>query len=216
MAWRFTGRIPHEKFGESDRRANACQGSRMNSSDLAHLVRTAPPANRPALLALRTARMGRVLAIDPGCTQSAFVIYDGSNRKIHRFGKQDNADVLQLVRDQAGMNTWDATEHLAVEMIASYGMPVGREIFETVLWIGRFIEAWGGERYTKVYRKEVKLHLCGSIRANDSNIRQALIDKFGHEKAVAIGTAKKPGPLHGISKDVWAALAVGVYWSEGM
>ena len=36
---------------------------------------------------------------------------------------------------------------------------VGREVFDTVLWIGRFIEAWqahGGE-YQLIYRRQVKL-----------------------------------------------------------
>lgn len=93
---------------------------------------------------------------------------------------------------------------LAIEMIASYGMPVGREVFETCVWIGRFIEAWGGTyAMTRVTRNEVKNHLCGSSKAKDSNIRQALIDLFGPP-----GKKSDPGPTFGLSGDMWAALGV--------
>jgi len=54
----------------------------------------------------------------------------------------------------------------------------------------------------------VKLHLCGSARAKDTNIRQALIDRYGG--SAAIGKKAAPGPLYGVSKDVWSALAVAV------
>jgi len=67
-------------------------------------------------------------------------------------------------------------------MIASYGMPVGREVFETCLWIGRFIECWCGP-YTLVYRREVKSFLCADSRAKDSNVRQAVIDRYGGKEA---------------------------------
>ena len=53
--------------------------------------------------------------------------------------------------------------------------------------------------------QQIKVHLCESARAKDGNVRQALIDRIG-----AQGTKKKPGPTYGVSKDVWAALAVAV------
>jgi hypothetical protein len=62
-------------------------------------------------------------------------------------------------------------------------------------------------------RATVKAHLCRSAKAKDSNVRQALIDLFGG-KENAIGTKKTPGPLYGISGDVWAALAVAVTWYD--
>jgi hypothetical protein len=99
-------------------------------------------------------------------------------------------------------------------MIASYGMPVGREVFETCVWIGRFMEQWGApDRVNLVYRKDVKMHLCGSPRAKDANIRQALIDLFeptGGGKTPQIGTKAKPGPLYGVSTHAWPALGVAV------
>lgn len=147
----------------------------------------------------------RVLAIDPGNEESAFVISDDGLR--FEFGKYHNAALLSLIRDGAR-----GADRLAIEMIASYGMPVGREVFETCVWIGRFIQAWG-RKFTVVYRKDVKLHLCGQTRAKDGNVRTSLIDKFGG-KAKAIGTKKSPGPLHGMSKDVWAALGVYVTFTE--
>jgi hypothetical protein len=142
-----------------------------------------------------------ILAIDPGNTHSAFVVYDtGGKRRVHA-EKLTNRELLSLLEgDNTDLNWYP----LAIEMIASYGMPVGAEVFETCLWIGRFIQAHGGP-HIKVYRRDVKLHLCGSSRAKDPNVRQALIDLVGPQ-----GTKKQPGPTYGLKADMWAALGVAV------
>lgn len=136
------------------------------------------------------------------------VLYNGMPKEK---GKVDNA-VLKVELQQ-----WDGSGvQMAIEMVASYGMPVGREVFETVFWIGRFWEA--AERCNldcrKVFRKDIKLWLCNSVRAKDANVRQALLDKFprtGGGKTPQIGTKSKPGPLYGVAGDVWSALAVALY-----
>ena len=92
-------------------------------------------------------------------------------------------------------------------------MAVGKSVFETCVWIGRFIEAWNGE-WEYVYRKDVKMCLCGQTRAKDSNIRQAIMDRYGSERSIAIGTKANPGPLYQVSKDIWAALGVAITATE--
>lgn len=140
-----------------------------------------------------------ILAIDPGNEQSGWVLF--ANGKVCDSGVGPNEPLLQWIK--AGRT--DADE-LAIEMIASYGMPVGREVFETCVWIGRFQQAWTGKKPVRlVYRQAVKLHLCGSPRAKDANIRQALLDKLGPQ-----GTKKQPGPLYGVRTHAWAALGVAV------
>jgi len=141
----------------------------------------------------------RLLAIDPGTTESAWVVWDGA--RILEFGKSDNGSVICALRESAKY------DHCCIEMVASFGMPVGAEVFETVYWIGRFAEAFSVVRVTRITRNEIKNHLCHSSRAKDSNIRQAIIDRLG-----PIGTKKAPGPCYGISGDVWSALAVALTW----
>jgi hypothetical protein len=141
--------------------------------------------------------MTMILGIDPGPIQSAYVVWNGAT--IIEHGKVDNVDMLQAV--------YAFPEKVVIEMIASYGMAVGKEVFETVFWIGRFYEAarWEPSRRT---RGEVKMHLCQSMRAKDNNIRQALIDRFG-----APGTKKAPGLTYGLKADTWQAFALAVtYW----
>lgn len=144
-----------------------------------------------------------IFAIDPGPADSAFVRLD-SNGQPFQSGKVDNEQMLYLVRKIAGT----PGEHLAVEMIASYGMPVGAEVFETCVWTGRFVEAWRGS-HSLVFRRDVKLHLCGQARAKDGNVRQALLDRWGGQSK-AKGTKRAPGPLYGLKADVWQALALAV------
>lgn len=168
----------------------------------------ASAACRTAGAEARRAREGRVkvLAIDPGNEMSAWCLLDAGTPI--RCEKELNADLLERLR--AG--GWGAVDLLAVEMIASYGMAVGREVFDTCLWIGRFVEAWDarGGKYALVYRRDVKLFHCESVRATDSNIRAALIDRFGPGKEKAIGSKKAPGPLYGLKGDHWSALAVAL------
>jgi hypothetical protein len=67
-----------------------------------------------------------------------------------------------------------------------------------------------GGNVTRVFRKDVKLHLCNSPRAKDANVRQALLDRLGPQ-----GTKKAPGPTYGVKSHEWAALAVAVYgWDQ--
>jgi hypothetical protein len=144
----------------------------------------------------------RILAIDPGPTESAFVhLRDG---EIVDKGKAVNDDLIDFLRDTF-------VDVLVIEKIASYGMPVGEEVFETVYWSGRFAQlAMLDETVIeRIPRLKVKLHLCKSPKANDSNIRQALIDRYG-----GIQATKKGGALHGVSKDIWAALAVGLTYLD--
>jgi len=145
-----------------------------------------------------------ILAIDPGPIQSAYVLF--GEHGILNYGKIDNHDL----RSNMKFVEFDTYDRVVIEMIASYGMAVGKEVFETCVWIGRFIEA-SLHTYISpdlIYRKDIKMHICGQTKAKDANIRQALIDRFG-----APGTKKKPGHTFGISGDMWAALAVAVtYW----
>ena len=137
-----------------------------------------------------------IYALDPGTTHTALCVWEDG--KILEYWFSPNEEMLGVVK----MAPMHAT--LAVEWIESYGMPVGKETFETVYWCGRFIEAWKG-RVLRVPRGAVKLHLCHSTRAKDPNVRQALLDRVGPQ-----GTKKAPGPTHGIKTHGWAALAVAV------
>ena len=138
----------------------------------------------------------KIFAIDPGPVESAFVIWDGST--ILDKGKVPSERILPLL----GIHERDC--HIVCEMVACMGMPVGAEVFETVIWIGRYLEKLQGNM-ERIKRGEVKMHLCHSMRAKDSNIRQALIDRFG-----APGKTASPGVTFGLSGDMWAAFAVAV------
>ncbi len=141
-----------------------------------------------------------VLAIDPGPERSAYLYWDGA--RVLEFAILPNAEVF------AAMGRYEA-DFLAIEMIASYGMAVGREVFSTCVWIGRFLQHRAqhvGERSVKLIpRLDIKVHLCNSAKAKDANVRRALIDRFG-----APGTRKAPGILHGVSSHCWSALAAAV------
>ena len=145
-----------------------------------------------------------ILAIDPAPVQSGYLLWDRQTQRPKDFESSvPNDDMLGIIGDLHGDSVL-----VAIERIRSYGMPVGAETLETAEWTGRFAQKCEEEElaWRLVPRKEIVLHLCGSARAKDPNVRRALLDKFGPQ-----GTKKAPGKLYGISGHAWAALAIAVY-----
>lgn len=145
------------------------------------------------------------MAIDPGNEFSAYVVWDGE--KILEKGKVANKVMLGTLFAY-GLNYPNG--ELCIEQIAHYGtgMPAGKTVFDTCLWIGRYFQHWVElmDRDPRlIERRKVKLHICGSARAKDGNVRQSLIDRYGEP-----GTKKEPGMLYGVSADVWQALGLAV------
>lgn len=147
----------------------------------------------------------RVLAIDPGTHQSAYLVW--AEGHIERCGIEPNETLLRMLqfRDSADMKDFDVA---AIEMVQGMGMIVGQEVFDTCVWIGRMFERCRPEPRL-VYRRHIKLHHCQSARAKDSNIRQALIDKYG-----APGTKHAQGVTYGLKSHIWQAFALATFISE--
>jgi hypothetical protein len=144
-----------------------------------------------------------VLAIDPGSAQSAWLRFDDARPQ--GFGITANEVLVKALR------TGGLPDVVVIEKIESYGMAVGAEVFDTVWWAGRFAEAASRVPVVMLPRRAVKLALCGDSRAKDANIRQALLDRFGG--SAAVGRKAAPGPLYGIARDVWSALAIAVTYT---
>ncbi len=150
-----------------------------------------------------------ILAIDPGNIQSAYCLIDKETYKPIEFGKMDNNDLLKQI------GIFKNLDSIVIEKVASYGMAVGKEIFDTCEWYGRFIQKYcdihEDFKINYVYRREEKINLCGSMKAKDSNIRQALIDRFAqHDFKNGKGTKKNQDWFYGFKADIWSAYAVGI------
>lgn len=149
-----------------------------------------------------------ILAVDPGNVESAYVLMDSETYNPIEFGKIKNEELLIKL-------DFLKYDKLIIEMIASYGMAVGATVFDTCVWIGRFVQARKCYDYEYIYRKDEKMNLCHSMKAKDSNIRQALIDRFAKfDFKNGKGNKKQQDWFYGFSKDVWSSYAVGVTYLD--
>lgn len=152
----------------------------------------------------------KILAIDPGNEYSAYCVIDGETLRPLEHGKLKNGELAELIKTLE-------FDSCCIEAVACYGMPVGREVFETCEWTGRFalLLEQRGYRPERVYRREEKIHICGSVKAKDANIRRALIDRFAERDLKnGKGTRKEPDWFYGFKADEWAAYAVAITYAE--
>lgn len=138
----------------------------------------------------------RILAIDPGSKESAFVLW--VNEHVGPYGYLNNDEMLILIK-KGGFDL------LAIESIEGFGITAGQEIFDTCWWCGRFCQAFAVGNFKRIGRKEIKSHLCSVTTAKDKDIREALIYRYGEP-----GKKTAPGKLYGIAGHCWSALAVAV------
>lgn len=160
--------------------------------------------------------MNRILAIDPGCDLSAWVVWDGE--RIHDCAKQPNREVLPFVKEFLGL--------VYVEGMSFMGSQAGASLLDTAFWAGRFYQA--AKEADEIKRTSVKLFWTGSRTSNDSQVRAALIDRFGKpwttELYIPTGkkgqplkpkTRKVPGLTAPLANDTWQAFALATYVTEG-
>lgn len=155
-----------------------------------------------------------ILAIDPAPIESGWVLWDTEEQKPAHCGINDNAYLREsIVTQELKYPVYSHYDIFACEMIANMGMAAGASLFETAREIGRFQDR-ASQRIneSKIFlpkRNQIKLHLCGSARAKDPNVSQALRDRYGEK-----GTKKNPGKLYGVKSHIWSALAVAVYTQD--
>lgn len=161
----------------------------------------------------------KILGIDPGNIHSAYVVYDTDAHALLSKGRVENSELSSHVMHGGG--GVHQADYMAIEYMHSMGMPQSQEVLDTHFYAGRLVQMWvasrdgltSGEDWWPIKRREVKLTICGHPRAKDKNIRQAVLDMFpasGGGKIKQVGTKKEPGPLYGVSNDMWSALAIAI------
>lgn len=167
---------------------------------------------------------GLALAIDPGSAESAYAVVDVTTCRPVAFDKVPNEQLLEQLDgfdfNYRGGFVDQPICLAAIEMVASYGMAVGAEVFDTCVWIGRFQQAFythgdPGFPVDRIKRHPVKLHHCHATNASDANIAQALKDRFAYGvRNHGKGTKAEPGWFYGFAADVWQAYALAVYIAD--
>lgn len=158
----------------------------------------------------------KVLAIDPGNRNSGWVVMSG-REFIAGNASEANEDMFDVIKSH-GVGDGCC---VVCEWIQSYGMPVGKEVFETCWWVGRFAQYahMHATPFTRVFRKDVKMHLCGQAKAKDANVRMAILDLYpasGGGKTPQIGTKSQPGPLRGVTSHMWPAVGLALTFQESV
>ena len=149
--------------------------------------------------------MKMIVGIDPGSRESASVLWDGAKATGAKLPNTSLIGSISNLLERAGDFVF------AIEHLQCFGMAVGAEVFETAYFIGELRELISSHRghWVKVLRSQVKMHHCHNMHAKDSNIRAALIDKYGPP-----GTKKAPGVTYGLSGDMWSAFAIATFIGE--
>ena len=147
----------------------------------------------------------KVLGIDPGTTETGWLIWDTHARRPLDKGKDSNKKCLEIFQKAEA-------DIAAIEMFANFGS-IGSTILESCALLGEFRYVMRNRciPIQMILRKEVFKHILKKGNGKDSLIRAALIQRFGEP-----GTKKAPGILYGVANDAWSALALAVTLSDSV
>lgn len=173
----------------------------------------------------------KIMAIDPGTTESAYVILD-DQYQILSADKVGNDVVLSIIADAPGLDAviiedieprYNSTDRSAA------GAVMGQSTIETIKAFGRFSwqAALRGLTVGSIFRRDERSCLIPTKRNGlpplpetapkhaDGQIRASLIRRFArHDKERGRGTKANPDTFYGFHGDMWQAMAVGVTWLD--
>ncbi|HSF40354.1 MAG TPA: hypothetical protein VLT87_11220 [Thermoanaerobaculia bacterium] len=168
------------------------------------------------------------------------------SHRVVNHGHSPNAVVRRQVDAKAGLEEGRGLRSttLVLEVPQSYNVPASMSLLMTGHWGGVFRAVWGDDSTCElVARPSVKALIAGSANADDAAVKRAVEGRFGgREMAIGdqrcpgcegkggVGRGKDravcpecsgskrtpPGPLHGVFKDVWQALALAIAYTEGV
>lgn len=162
-----------------------------------------------------------VMAIDPGCEETAFVIWDSEQKIMLNKHKLPNKELLLKLKSilEGGI-----VQIVGIETISSYSMAVGQTTFDSAIWTGIFkqkIESLG-YNVKLIFRQSIKMHHALAISGvNDTVLNNILKRKYGEDN-----TVKRPNRIYwneevekrGGSKymngDMYAAFALATFLTE--
>ena len=173
--------------------------------------------------------MSVIAGIDPGPERSALVEYDCERNAVLRHVEAANDTILDILLLKAEpqveptwacqtavmFDGWPMFSTVVIEVPTSFGLRAGKDVFRTAFWSGRFFGEISRHIDCKTLgRKDIVQHLCGNRTSGDTDVRRAIMFRWGTDAKKVFGTPKEPGPLHGIVGHKMAALAVAVVWAE--
>jgi Holliday junction resolvasome RuvABC endonuclease subunit len=143
-----------------------------------------------------------IIGIDPGSAETAYCIVR-DDLTISCADKLPNGEFIYFLR-RCGVSA------VAVEGIQSYGMAVGREVFDTCYMVGRILQTSEDLNLpVSIYnRPEYSKSICGVGKVTDAVLRSSLMARFGGDK--------KGEALHLLkgNSDKRSAFAIAVYHAD--
>lgn len=173
----------------------------------------------------------KIMAIDPGTTESAYVILD-DQYQILSADKVGNDVILSIIADAPGLDAViieDIEPRYSSTDKSAAGAVMGQSTIETIKAFGRF--SWQaslrGLMVGSIFRRDERSCLIPTKRNGlpplpetapkhaDGQIRVSLIRRFArHDKERGRGTMANPDTFYGFHGDMWQAMAVGVTWLD--
>lgn len=173
----------------------------------------------------------KIMAIDPGTTESAYVILD-DQYQILSADKVGNDVILSIIADAPGLDAViieDIEPRYSSTDRSAAGAVMGQSTIETIKAFGRF--SWQaslrGLMVGSIFRRDERSCLIPTKRNGlpplpetapkhaDGQIRASLIRRFArHDQERGRGTKANPDTFYGFHGDMWQAMAVGVTWLD--
>lgn len=173
----------------------------------------------------------KIMAIDPGTTESAYVILDDQYQIISA-DKVGNDVILSIIADAPGLDAViieDIEPRYSSTDRSAAGAVMGQSTIETIKAFGRF--SWQaslrGLMVGSIFRRDERSCLIPTKRNGlpplpetapkhaDGQIRASLIRRFArHDQERGRGTKANPDTFYGFHGDMWQAMAVGVTWLD--